>query len=92
MAKVKFQMGDAKMAVLDPDGLRDASGQVFYNTSKFTLKNLLGNRSRLEANFENTILSTHTAATIPATAGKPLSRSSMIKNSYQSSASVGKAR
>ena len=43
LAEVKFQKDEAGMAVLDPDGLREASGQVFYNTSKFTLKSLLGN-------------------------------------------------
>jgi len=51
LAGVKFQKDEAGMAVLDPDGLREASGQVFYNTSKFTLKSLLGNPSQLEANF-----------------------------------------
>ena len=51
LAEVKFQKDEAGMAVLDPDGLREASGQVFYNTSKFTLKSLLGNPSQLEANF-----------------------------------------
>jgi type I restriction enzyme M protein len=51
LAEVKFQKTEAKMAVLDPDGLRQASGQVFYNTSHFTLKSLLGNPAQLEANF-----------------------------------------
>ena len=51
LAEVKFQKDEAGMPVLDPDGLREASGQVFYNTSKFTLKSLLGNPSQLEANF-----------------------------------------
>jgi len=51
LAEVKFQKDEAGMALLDPDGLREASGQVFYNTSKFTLKSLLGNPSQLEANF-----------------------------------------
>lgn len=51
LAEVKFQKDEAGMAVLDPDGLRDASGQVFYNTSRFTLKSLLGNPTQLEANF-----------------------------------------
>lgn len=51
LAEVEFQKVEADMAVLDPDGLREASGQVFYNTSKFTLKSLLGNPSQLEANF-----------------------------------------
>ncbi|MCC5847038.1 MAG: SAM-dependent DNA methyltransferase [Verrucomicrobia bacterium] len=49
--EVDFQKREARMAVLDPEGLRDAAGQVFYNTSKFTLKTLLGNPSQLEANF-----------------------------------------
>ena len=49
LAEVKFQKTEAKMDILDPDGLREASGQVFYNTSKFTLKSLLGNPSQLEA-------------------------------------------
>jgi type I restriction enzyme M protein len=53
LAEVKFQKTEAKMAVLDPSGLCEASGQVFYNTSKFTLKSLLGNPSQLEANFNH---------------------------------------
>ncbi len=53
LAEVKFQKEDAGMTVLDPEGLRDAAGQVFYNTSKFTLKSLLGNPSQLEANFNH---------------------------------------
>jgi type I restriction enzyme M protein len=53
LAEVKFQKKEAGMAVLDPDGLCEASGQVFYNTSKFTLKSLLGNPSQLEANFNH---------------------------------------
>ena len=51
LAEVKFQKDEAGMAVLDSAGLCDASGQVFYNTSRFTLKTLLGNPSQLEANF-----------------------------------------
>lgn len=51
LAEVKFQRDEAGMTILDPEGLRDASGQVFYNTSQFTLKKLLGNPSQLEANF-----------------------------------------
>jgi type I restriction enzyme M protein len=53
LAEVTFQKEEAKMAVLDPEGLRDASGQVFYNTSRFTLKTLLGNPSQLQANFNH---------------------------------------
>ncbi|MEB2296501.1 MAG: class I SAM-dependent DNA methyltransferase [Ignavibacteria bacterium] len=33
--------------------LRKAAGQAFYNTSKFTLKNLLDNPKQLRQNFEN---------------------------------------
>lgn len=51
--EVRFQREDANMADLDPHGLRDASGFVFYNTSRFTLKSLLGNPSQLEANLKN---------------------------------------
>ncbi len=53
LAEVSFQKNEADMTLLDPDGLREASGQVFYNTSKFTLKSLLGNPSQLEANFNH---------------------------------------
>ena len=45
LAEVKFQQEEVGMTILDPEGLRDASGQVFYNTSQFTLKKLLGNPS-----------------------------------------------
>ena len=50
LEEVRFQKEEAKLPLLDPDGLRHASGQVFYNTSKFTLKSLLGNPSQLVAN------------------------------------------
>lgn len=53
LEEVRFQHEDAEMADLDPHGLREASGYVFYNTSRFTLKSLLGNPSQLEANFKN---------------------------------------
>jgi type I restriction enzyme M protein len=53
LAEVTFQKDQAGLAVLDPEGLRDAAGQVFYNTSRFTLKSLLGNPSQLLANFEH---------------------------------------
>jgi type I restriction enzyme M protein len=53
LAEVRFQKEVAGMSVLDPDGLCDASGQVFFNTSRFTLKSLLGNPSQLEANFNH---------------------------------------
>lgn len=53
LEEVRFQREDADMADLDPHGLREASRYVFYNTSKFTLKSLLGNPSQLEANLKN---------------------------------------
>jgi type I restriction enzyme M protein len=53
LEEVRFQREEAGMADLDPIGLRDASGYVFYNTSRFTLKTLLGNHSQLEANLKN---------------------------------------
>lgn len=53
LEEVRFQREDAEMADLDPHGLRQASGYVFYNTSRFTLKTLLGNPSQLEANLKN---------------------------------------
>jgi len=53
LEEVRFQREDAAMADLDPHGLSEASGYVFYNTSRFTLKTLLGNPSQLEANLKN---------------------------------------
>lgn len=53
LEEVRFQREDAEMADLDPHGLREASGYVFYNTSRFTLKSLLGNPSQLEGNLKN---------------------------------------
>lgn len=53
LEEVRFQREDAGIADLDPHGLRDASGYVFYNISRFTLKSLLGNPSQLEANLKN---------------------------------------
>lgn len=49
--EMEYQKSDLKLNELHPAGLRDASGQVFYNTSKFTLKSLLGNPSQLQTNF-----------------------------------------
>ena len=59
LAEGKFQKEEAGMALLDPEGLRDASWQVFYNTSQFTLKSLLGNPSQLEANPSTPFLIVH---------------------------------
>ncbi|MGD0961992.1 MAG: type I restriction-modification system subunit M N-terminal domain-containing protein, partial [Methylomonas sp.] len=52
LEEVCFQREGAGMSDLDPIGLRDASSHVFYNTSHFTLKTLLGNHSQLEANLK----------------------------------------
>ncbi len=53
LEEVRFQKEEAKLPLPDADGLRHASGQVFYNISRFTLKTLLGNPSQLVANLEN---------------------------------------
>lgn len=53
LEEVRFQREDAEMTDLDPHGLREASGYVFSNVSRFTLKSLLGNPSQLEANLKN---------------------------------------
>lgn len=56
MEEVKFQQEDAGLADLEPEGLMEASGYVFYNTSPWTLKRLVdtatNNRQILEANFK----------------------------------------
>ncbi len=56
MEEVRFQRDDAGLTELDPEGLRDASGYVFYNTSLWILKKLVdtaaNNRQILEANFK----------------------------------------
>lgn len=55
MEEVQFQR-DNGFTELDPMGLKDASGYVFYNTSPYTLKQLVttasNNRQQLEANFK----------------------------------------
>ncbi|MCM8854638.1 MAG: type I restriction-modification system subunit M [Candidatus Thiodiazotropha sp.] len=55
MEEVKFQH-DNGFTDLDPMGLKDASGYVFYNTSPFTLQKIVdtasNNRQQLEANFK----------------------------------------
>jgi len=53
LEEVRFQREEAKFTEMEPQGLCDVSGYVFYNTSLFTLKSLLGNPSQLEANFKN---------------------------------------
>lgn len=56
MEEVRFQQEDAGLTDFDPDGLRGATGYVFYNTSPWTLKKLydtaVNNRQILEANFK----------------------------------------
>ena len=56
MEELKFQRDDAGFTDLDPEGLKEASGYVFYNTSPWTLKMLVdtaaNNRQILEANFK----------------------------------------
>ena len=55
MEEIRFQREEAELTDLEPGGLRDASGYVFYNLSDWTLKKLVttaaNNRQILEANF-----------------------------------------
>ena len=55
LEEVRFQREVARFTDLDPEGLREAAGCVFYNTSEWTLKKLIktasNNRQILEANF-----------------------------------------
>lgn len=55
MEELRFQREDAGFTELDPEGLKDASGYVFYNISDWTLKRLhdtaTNNQQILEANF-----------------------------------------
>jgi type I restriction enzyme M protein len=57
MEEVKFQKEDMGLTELDPNGLRQASKYVFYNTSDWTLKKLFdtatNNQQILQANFED---------------------------------------
>ena len=56
LEEVKFQQEEMKATELDDEPLKAASGYVFYNTSKWTLKSLFGtatnNQQILLANFE----------------------------------------
>lgn len=56
MEEIRFQREEVGLTILDPGGLRDASGYVFYNISDWTLKKLVStavnNRQILEANFK----------------------------------------
>ncbi|NPA30173.1 MAG: SAM-dependent DNA methyltransferase, partial [Epsilonproteobacteria bacterium] len=40
LEEVRFQKEEVGLTELDPNGLRDASGYVFYNTSQWTLQKL----------------------------------------------------
>ncbi len=55
LEEVRFQKEEVGLTELDPDGLRDASGYVFYNTSPWTLQKLYdtatNSQQLLEANF-----------------------------------------
>jgi type I restriction enzyme M protein len=50
--EVEDQRETFKLTELDAGGLREVTGYVFYNTSEWTLKSLLGNPSQLEANMD----------------------------------------
>ena len=55
LSEIDFQINTAELKELDGSGLRDASGYVFYNTSKWTLQKLYHTATNssaiLEANF-----------------------------------------
>jgi len=55
LEEVRFQKEEVGLTELDPNGLKDASGYVFYNTSKWTLQKLYDTATNsmqlLEANF-----------------------------------------
>ena len=56
MEEVVFQRNEMKFTELDPKGLQDASGYVFYNTSSFTLQQIkdtaTNSQQLLSANIE----------------------------------------
>ncbi|WP_405078323.1 N-6 DNA methylase [Pectobacterium carotovorum] len=60
LAEVKFQKEEMQATELDDEPLKSASGYVFYNTSKWTLKSLFNtatnNQQILLANFEDYLL------------------------------------
>lgn len=57
MAELTFQRDEAGFTEWDENGLRDASGYVFYNTSQWTLQRLYdtatNSQQMLQANFED---------------------------------------
>lgn len=56
LEEVRFQRNDLQQVELDPKGLQEASGYVFYNTSTWTMEKLKGtatnSQQKLIANFE----------------------------------------
>ncbi|MFB5946722.1 type I restriction-modification system subunit M [Albibacterium profundi] len=56
LEEVRFQKEDLGQVELDPKGLQDAAGYVFYNTSTWTMEKLKGtatnSQQKLVANFE----------------------------------------
>lgn len=56
LEEVRFQKEELKSVELDPKGLQDAAGFVFYNTSSWTMEKLKGtatnSQQKLVANFE----------------------------------------
>jgi type I restriction enzyme M protein len=56
LEEVRFQRQEVGLTILDPEGLKEASGYLFYNISDFTLTKLTqtasNNRQILEANFQ----------------------------------------
>ena len=57
LEELVFQKEEAKFTEWDENGLRQASGYVFYNTSEWTLQRLhdtaTNNQQILQANFED---------------------------------------
>ncbi|MBX9598305.1 MAG: type I restriction-modification system subunit M, partial [Burkholderiales bacterium] len=57
MEEVEFQQAQLKLTEFDARGLQDASGYVFYNTSKWTLQTLhntaTNSQQMLQANFDD---------------------------------------
>ena len=60
LEEVRFQKEDLGLVELDPKGLQDASGYVFYNTSTWTMEKLKGtatnSQQKLVANFEEYLM------------------------------------
>lgn len=60
LEEVRFQRNDLQQVELDPKGLQEASGYVFYNTSTWTMEKLKGtatnSQQKLIANFEEYLI------------------------------------